>query len=132
MGDMSDAATVSALRREMTRAVARQVAAAGNLANLETPGYRTREPEFSDTLADKVGAAVSMASTHSRHIAGTALPAATPGREAEGLAERRDGNNVQLDRELLVMAQASGDFAKAQTALAAKFKLVRYALSEVR
>ncbi len=30
------------------------------------------------------------------------------------------------------MAQASGDFAEAQTALAAKFRLVRYAISEGR
>jgi flagellar basal-body rod protein FlgB len=132
MGDTSDAAIISALRREMTRSVARQVASAGNLANLETPGFRTREPEFSDTLADKVGAPVSMASTNARHLSAAAVSPGGQGREAEGLAERRDGNNVQLDRELLIMAQASGDFAKAQTALAAKFRLVRYALSEGR
>jgi flagellar basal-body rod protein FlgB len=132
MGDISDAAIISSLRREMTRAVARQVASAGNLANLETPGYRAREPKFSDTLADKVGAQVTMAATNPRHLAGSPVSAASQGREAEGLSTRRDGNNVQLDRELLIMAQASGDFAKAQTALAAKFKLVRYALSEVR
>lgn len=132
MGDTSDAAIISALRREMSRAVARQVAASGNLANLETPGYRTREPEFSETLADKVGVQVSLASTNAKHLSGNAVTASTAGREAEGLTARRDGNNVQLDRELLVMAQASGDFAKAQTALAAKFKLVRYALNEVR
>jgi flagellar basal body rod protein FlgB len=47
-------------------------------------------------------------------------------------AARRDGNTVQLDRELLAMTRASGEFAKAQTALAAKFRLVRYALSEGR
>jgi flagellar basal-body rod protein FlgB len=132
MGDMSDAAIVSALRNQMTRAVARQVASAGNLANLETPGYRTREPEFSDALAEKVGAQVQLAATNAKHLAGGAVTAGGQLHEADGLTERRDGNNVQLDRELLIMAQASGDFAKAQTALAAKFKLVRYALSEGR
>jgi flagellar basal-body rod protein FlgB len=132
MGDTSDATIISALRREMTRAVARQVASAGNLANLETPGYRTREPEFADTLAGKVGAPLTLAATSARHLAGSGVAAASQAREADGLQARRDGNNVQLDRELLIMAQASGDFAKAQTALAAKFKLVRYALSEGR
>jgi flagellar basal-body rod protein FlgB len=132
MGDMSDAAIISALRREMTRAVARQVASAGNLANLETPGFRTREAEFSDTLDDKVGAQVPMVATNAKHLQGSAATATAGTRETDGLATRRDGNNVQLDRELLIMAQASGDFAKAQTALAAKFKLVRYALSEGR
>jgi flagellar basal body rod protein FlgB len=45
---------------------------------------------------------------------------------------RRDGNTVELDRELLTMTRAAGDFSQAQTALAAKFKLVRYAISESR
>jgi flagellar basal body rod protein FlgB len=39
---------------------------------------------------------------------------------------------VQLDRELLNMGKAAGDFAAAQTALAAKFRLVRYAINESR
>jgi flagellar basal-body rod protein FlgB len=132
MGDMSDAAIVSALRREMNRAVARQVASAENLANIETPGYRAREAEFSDTLEEKVGAQIRMASTSPAHLQGTAVTASATSKEVEGLSSRRDGNNVQLDRELLTMATASVDFAKAQTALAAKFKLVRYAISEGR
>jgi flagellar basal body rod protein FlgB len=52
--------------------------------------------------------------------------------EVTGLATRRDGNNVQLDRELLSMSRASADFSAAQTVLAAKFRLVRYAINEGR
>ena len=48
------------------------------------------------------------------------------------MASRRDGNNVQLDSELLALNRAAGDFSAAQTALAAKFKLVRYAINEGR
>jgi flagellar basal body rod protein FlgB len=51
-------------------------------------------------------------------------------REIKDAVARRDGNTVELDRELLTMQRASGDFAAAQTALAAKFKLVRYAINE--
>jgi len=129
MADMGDAAIVSALRREMSRAVARQVASAGNLANLDTPGYRTREPEFSDTLDQKIGAQVMLASTNPAHLPGSGTAASAPSKEVDGLGSRRDGNNVQLDRELLEMTRAGGDFAKAQTALTAKFRLVRYAIS---
>ena len=53
-------------------------------------------------------------------------------KEKEGLPERRDGNTVQIDRELLSMSAAAGEFARAQTALAAKFRLVRYAINEGR
>lgn len=130
MNETSDAAIVAALRHEMTRAVARQVAAAGNLANLETPGYRAREPEFGDTLDRQLG--VQLTATSPAHLAVTTADPLTGSKEVDGLTARRDGNTVQLDRELLMMAQASGDFAKAQTALAAKFRLVRYAISEGR
>jgi flagellar basal-body rod protein FlgB len=133
MNEMSDAAIVAALRREMTRSVARQVAAAGNLANLETPGYRAREPEFGAALDRQLGGSIQLAGTHPAHLAGATSADPLAGtKDVEGLTARRDGNTVQLDRELLMMTQASGDFAKAQTALAAKFRLVRYALSEGR
>jgi len=101
----------------MTRAVARETVAAGNLANVDTPGYRAKEVRFSEALDEQL---------------------ATPGQssaiveEAPGLAARRDGNTVQLDRELLAMNRAVSDFSAAQTALTAKFRLVRYAINEGR
>ena len=39
---------------------------------------------------------------------------------------------MQVDRELLAMTKAAGDFSRAQTALTAKFRLVRYAINEGR
>ena len=128
MNEISDSAVIAALRRQMTVAVARQVAAAGNLANVDTPGFKAREVTFDETLAKQQG---SLAATKPNHIS-------TPGggngmnlRETDSPA-RRDGNTVQLDRELLTMGKAAGDFAAAQTALAAKFRLVRYAINEAK
>lgn len=124
--EISDSALVAALRRQMTVASARQVATTGNLANYDTPGYKTKEVSFEATLGQKM---LPMASTSRKHIGGPVSPE-VPVTDTPGLSERRDGNNVQLDRELMNMNQASGDFAAAQTALAAKFRLVRYALNE--
>jgi flagellar basal-body rod protein FlgB len=126
----SDGAVLNALRRQMTLAAARQAVAASNLANVNTPGYRARETDFGSALDTRLGAD-TLRLTHADH-----LPHPEPGgpatREAEGLAARADGNTVQIDRELLTMTQAAGEFARAQTALAAKFRLVRYALNEAR
>jgi flagellar basal-body rod protein FlgB len=126
--DISDAQLMATLRQAMTAASARQVVAASNLANVNTPGYKAREVAFDAALdAQLVGLEV----THARHL----QPAGGPGaatRETEGLQARRDGNTVQIDHELLNMTRASGEFARAQTALAAKFRLVRYAISESR
>lgn len=132
MNDISDAAVLSALRRQMTIAAAKQAVSAGNLANINTPGYKAQEADFSDTLDEKLGTAAGvMKTTNSRHMQGV-IPPSNATKEAEGLAARRDGNTVQVDRELLTMTQAAGEFARAQTALAAKFRLVRYAISEGR
>ena len=112
----------------MTVAVARQVASAGNLANVDTPGYQTKEVTFDETLARQVAAT---GTTNSRHLSlgqGDGMKVS----ETPDLAARRDGNNVQIDRELLSMGKSAGDFAAAQTALAAKFRLVRYAINEGR
>lgn len=113
MNDISDNAIMAALGRQMTRSVARETVAASNLANIDTPGYRTREVTFDDTLDEVLS-----------------QPAAV--KEVRGLPSRRDGNNVQLDHELLTLNRASADFSAAQTALAAKFRLVRYAINEGR
>ena len=131
MNDISDAAVLSALRRQMTIAAAKQAVSAGNLANVNTPGYKAQEADFSETLGDKLGAAGVLKTTNSRHLQGAAAPSTTT-KETEGLAARLDGNTVQIDRELLTMNQAAGEFARAQTALAAKFRLVRYAIAEAK
>ncbi len=128
MNEISDSAVVAALRRQMTVAVARQVAAAGNLANVDTPGYKALEVSFDETLDQRTDA---LAGTNAKHLGSAASGSGVALKEADGPA-RRDGNTVQLDRELLTMGRAAGDFAAAQTALAAKFRLVRYAINEGR
>lgn len=128
MNDISDSAVIAALRRQMTVAVARQVASAGNLANIDTPGYKAREITFDETLAKQ---SASLGTTKAGHIAAAGGVHGMSVREADGPA-RRDGNTVQLDHELLTMGRAGGAFAQAQTALSAKFRLVRYAINEGR
>jgi len=126
--EISDAAILAALGRQLNNAVAKQTVAASNLANLETPGYRTRGVSFDDALDSQLGA---IRKTNDKHL-GRPDPDSERAEEVEGLQSRRDGNNVQVDRELLALTRASGDFSRAQTALTAKFRLVRYAINEGR
>jgi len=134
MPDFSDAAISDALRRHMTLAAAREVVAASNLANADTPGYKSREVDFDQTLTKYVDEGVGLTKTNAKHIDGpitSSSSASIRTKESAGEGDaRRDGNNVQLDRELLAMTSAAGDFARAQTVLAAKFRLLRYAINE--
>ena len=133
MNDISDRSIMAALGRQLTAAVAKQTVTAGNLANIDTPGYKTQAVSFDSVLQDQVQKNPAIAVTQPGHLPGA--PVAAAGQQVdtvEGLPTRRDGNNVELDRELLNMTRASGDFAAAQIALAAKFRLVRYAIAESR
>jgi len=124
MNGISDVDVIHALRRQMTIAAARQAASAGNLANVDTPNYKAVDVSFADALD-------AQAATHPAHLGGGA-PAGVHTEEIQGADARRDGNTVVLDQELLKMSRAAGDFSAAQTALAAKFRLVRYAINEGR
>lgn len=127
---ISDSALTAALRRQMTLAAAQELVAAGNLANLNTPGYRAREA-FEAALNEAMPD-VGLAKTDAKHLSLESDKPPAPTRDIEGRTARRDGNTVQLDQELLSMVRAGGDFKAAQTALSAKFRLVRYALTEGR
>ena len=126
MSTISDSSVIDSLRRQMAIAVAKQVASAGNLANVDTPNYKAKEVNFAETLKNKLAPGNSTFPAAPAENGGVVL------QEIQGLPQRRDGNTVQLDRELLSMSRAAGDFAAAQTALAAKFRLVRYAINEGR
>jgi flagellar basal-body rod protein FlgB len=124
---ISDSAIIAALGRQMNRAVTRETVAASNLANLDTPGYKAKTVKFAETLEAQLTAAAKSA------VAPIADDSDQPVvEEATDLLAKRDGNTVQLDKELYSMNHAAADFSAAQTALSAKFRLVRYAINEGR
>jgi flagellar basal-body rod protein FlgB len=63
-----------------------------NLANVDTPGYRTQDVDFE--------AEVRRAEQRLEDA-----PVSPHVRQVRGLIERPDGNNVSLDRETLALAQ---------------------------
>lgn len=82
MPDITDGAILAALGRQLNHAVARQTVAASNLANLDTPGYRTRDVSFDDALDGEL-----MQRTHASHL--PAAGQAGQADEASGLQSRR-------------------------------------------
>jgi flagellar basal-body rod protein FlgB len=67
---------------------------AGNMANVDTPGYRTKGFDFEQEMA--------------RHLSGSA--GETPVGEVDGLVSRPDGNNVSMDREGMQLAKSQLQF----------------------
>ncbi len=70
----------------------RQQLVASNIANVDTPGYHAKDINFQAAMQQ------AMSNGNGPRMETAAL-------EVPGLPERPDGNNVNIDRESLVMSQ---------------------------
>lgn len=89
---------------------ARQKVVASNIANADTPGYKTRDIDFQSELrsAMRGGSAETF--------------------EVDGLAVKNDGNNVSLDRESRLLAENDMRFNLASNLLRSEVQSIRAAL----
>jgi len=85
--------------------VARYKLVAANLANIDTPGYRARDLDFRAEL--ERASQESFAEENGLLSTAAFTPVA---RQVRGLVERPDGNNVSVERESLLLAEAQMKF----------------------
>ena len=67
---------------------------ASNMANIDTPGYRTLGMDFGTEMRDAMARMDAGATAQPAHL-----------RAVDGLIARPDGNNVSMDREGLQLAE---------------------------
>jgi flagellar basal-body rod protein FlgB len=87
-----------ALGRYLDLAVGETKLTAANMANIDTPGYRTQGFDFEAEIHKALG-------PPDRQI-----PESVHVQDVDGLISRPDGNNVSMDREGLHMAEAQLKF----------------------
>jgi flagellar basal-body rod protein FlgB len=102
---MIDSAMTDALGRFLDVDVGRYKLIASNLANIDTPGYRTRDLDFHAELRRAAGQ--GQASAEGQFSEAAYAPVS---RHVRGLLERPDGNNVSVERESLLLAEAQMKF----------------------
>ena len=108
---------IALLGRALDLTAHRQTLVSQNIANVDTPGYRTRDIDFGQELQRAIGENVE---------AGQSEPFV---REVRGLIARPDGNNVSIDRESLLMAQNQLHFQTAVALLRAEFNRLQSAIN---
>jgi flagellar basal-body rod protein FlgB len=93
---------------------------AGNMANVDTPGYKTQgfdfEQEFARQLNNSAGA---------DGLEGAQVSV----QDVDGLVARPDGNNVSMDREGMQLAKAQLQFKLGVQLLKGEFSTVMSAIS---
>jgi len=85
----------------------RQALISSNIANVDTPGYRTRDIDFHKTLVTALDGAEARLSPVAYKV--------------QGLIERPDGNNVNADREGLLLAHTQLRFTLSAQLLKGEF-----------
>lgn len=93
----------------------RQKLVASNIANLDTPGYRTRDIDFHFEFMSKMDAQDKDNPTIL---------------EAGGQIVKNDGNDVSLDREMRLLSETAIRFSVASTLLKGQMQSLRQAIQE--
>jgi flagellar basal-body rod protein FlgB len=105
------------LERFLDLTAMRQALITGNIANVDTPGYRTRDIDFNGELE--------------RALQGDESSGTEPAvREVQGLIARPDGNNVSIDRESLLLSEVQLQFSAAEQLIKSEFKKLNLAINE--
>jgi flagellar basal-body rod protein FlgB len=83
---------------------------AQNMANLDTPGYRTVGIDFAQEMERSLGEVAEERRQEADSGAKRSRLAGPAVAKVDGLLDRPDGNNVSMDREGLKMSEAQLQF----------------------
>lgn len=100
------------VERYMNLLSARQKLVASNIANADTPGYKTKDVDFQTELANQMG---------------DQSPSAI---EVSGLKTKNDGNNVDMDRESRLLAENALRFAVASNLARSELQSIKSAIED--
>ena len=104
-------AIAARIERYMDLLTARQKLTASNIANADTPGYKTRDIDFQSEIRSSLAAAPETV-------------------EVPGLKIKNDGNNVSVDRESRLLAENALRFHVATGLMHSQIRTLRSAITE--
>jgi flagellar basal-body rod protein FlgB len=108
---VTDAVSTS-LERYMDLISMRQKLVSSNIANADTPGYKTQDIDFQASFK-------------------SLLDGGSPQQgEVQGLAVKNDGNNVDLDREAQLLSENALRFSVASSLMKMQLQSIRSAIKE--
>lgn len=109
---MKASAVSETLFKELSFRGERQKVISSNIANINTPNYKTKELVFEHELKKANSKTdLPLYTTHGNHISGDIMKPSTNNSpqliQVQGLEEQNDGNNVNLDQQMSTMNQNS-------------------------
>ncbi len=137
-------AVLTRVERSLDVRLLRHGVLAGNLANLDTPGYKPKDVDFNAAMSEASAAGASdLRRTDAEHfdINGGSVGTAVEGGHADnlrgvrvvqagGVAPSLDQNQVDLDRTMAEMAENALQYGASAKAASKKLAMLRYAASD--
>ena len=113
-------ANYQATKQLLDVAIVRHEALAANLSNVETPGYKRVDlpKDFAQEFA-----------AHVRSGGGSSAPKPGIVEDSTATARRKDGNTVQLDKELLAMTKNEAEYEMLTEFVSGSIKQLRLAIT---
>lgn len=122
---------IGLLARALDAAALRQRVIADNIANTNTPGFKRSEVRFEEELRRALRTdRLPLVTTHPRHIGGRDPGDIRPEVVTERhTSVRADGNNVDMEREMVELVANTIAYRTAAQLLATKFDGLRYVIN---
>ncbi|MGB9660793.1 MAG: flagellar basal body rod protein FlgB [Moorellaceae bacterium] len=122
------------LTRALETAALRQRTIAHNIANVNTPGFKRYYVTFEEDLrrALDMQGGLSLYRTHPLHLPQSDVRVEPQVEQERGTSMREDGNNVDIDREMVELAMNSLNYNLAVQQLNGRLGMLRYVINEGR
>jgi flagellar basal-body rod protein FlgB len=133
-------ATLGRLERSLDVRLQRHGLLAGNVANVDTPGFKPKDVDFTSAMAyigagDNPATNVTVEGSDPNHLqvgqpAGGGAGGAVAVVEEPGGTPGLDGNRVDLDRTMMAMAENGLQYGASSRAAQKKLGILRYVVTE--
>ena len=132
-----DGSMIKLLERMLDVSTKRESAISSNIANIDTPGYQTKDVDFEEAMKAADGMlqkrGLGLETTEQGHLGGSNDASLAQFEfEPSGLTRRNDLNNVSIDREMLALATTAGRYGAAIELIRKRFALIKYAVMDGR
>jgi flagellar basal-body rod protein FlgB len=119
MNNLIDNDQTKLLGKYLDLSVYRQGLLSSNIANIDTPGYQTKDIDFKGELQRSMHSATDESQAFGPTV-----------RSVPDLTARPDGNNVSLDREAMMLSETQLKFRLGVQLMKEQFKEVSMAIND--
>ncbi len=125
-------AVIDKLAGELDKRVLKSKLIASNVANVDTPGYKSVDLDFGEQMESEMGS-IGMKRTHAKHMTdGISTGVGVAEIKENPNPGRPDGNNVNVDDEMLKMTENNVQYTIAVQLLSRRMGQMKSAIAKAK